>query len=202
MPGCETLLGERRDSWPGFREACGARSHQGLSVRSRHCEQQGWDSVTAAQWAEVPDLLLIQEAVGYIRCQALGQEVRETLEEGWPFLLCPVVWPVSGGTSVRPHAPLPSSGRFLTTGLGVSCQGLVHPVLPSTGCLFLPAVLMTFLMAKQIASLLAFVPSTGPSLRDGLAGLCPAPAETWSQEHLSGDSGREVQAPVQVGAAG
>lgn len=38
--------------------------------------------MTAAQWAEVPDLLLIQEAVGYIRCQALGQEVRETLEEG------------------------------------------------------------------------------------------------------------------------
>ena len=84
--------------------------------------------------------------------------------KGWPFLLCPVVSPVC-----RQHqCTAPRSSAFPLAphdGARSVLPGLVHPVLPSTGCLFLPAVLMTFLMAKQMASLLAFVPSTRSSLR-------------------------------------
>lgn len=116
-----------------------------------------------AQWAEVPDLFF-QEAVGYIRCQALGQVVRETLEEGLAILLCPKVWPVSR----RHQCMAPHFSAFLLAphnGAGSVLPGLTHRVLPGTGCLFLPAVLMTFLVAKQITSLLAFVPSTRSRLQ-------------------------------------
>lgn len=53
------------------------------------------------QGAEVPDLFF-QEAVGYIRCQALGQVVRETLEEG---LAIP---PLSEGLACLQAAPVHS----------------------------------------------------------------------------------------------